>query len=313
MRAEGPLDETGAFEDGSQVPSGLAQQDFKSDAFSFYMRSPSRDTYSLCAFIEDLLLDDAIPRKDIKRILNPKDRTGVVAPFWGKDQLEEFAFKVHADLKYAGGPVPLDVLCEAERQRTDLQVHLAVEPTPDAVERQILGRIDFRERQIYVYDYVQGNAGRARFTLAHELAHYLLEHGKFLRREWCDASDFALARSSSSYGANVARMEFQANYFAACLLLPRNNVVGDFHKLIAGLDIPNRGFGSLYVDDQPCNRLHFDIVTNHFTTNYGVSKTAAAIRLRSLNLLRDARTNLGSRRTPVSLRDAIFEGANSIR
>lgn len=134
-----------------------------------------------------------------------------------------------------------------------------------------------------------------------------------MRTEWCDASDFALERQSSVYGTNVARMEFQANYLAACLLLPKNQVASDFRALIAQLEIPNRGFGLLYVDDQACNRVNFDRVASYFTSTYGVSKTATAIRLRSLGLLKDARRNLGWRHALIPFRDAIFDGTNSER
>lgn len=111
--------------------------------------------------------------------------------------------------------------------------------------------------------------------------------------EWCDASDFALERSASIDGTNVARMEFQANYLAASLVLPRHNVLSDFRGLVGGLELSNRGFGSLYVDDQPCNLQNFEVVARHFTANYGVSHTAATIRLKSLGLLRDARRRNG--------------------
>lgn len=96
-------------------------------------------------------------------------------------------------------------------------------------------------------------------------------------------------------GTNVARMEFQANYLAASLLLPKQNIVADFRSLVRDLDLPNRGFGSLYVDDQACNLQSFEAVVGHFARRYGVSRTAATIRLQSLGLLKDARKPRGPR------------------
>jgi Zn-dependent peptidase ImmA (M78 family) len=184
-------------------------------------------------------------------------------------------------------------LCEIERKRCGLSVNLDVVPNSEYVERQVLGRINFQPLRIEVYRQEITNPGRAKFTLAHELAHHILNHGKYMTGEWCDASDFALERSASIDGTNVARMEFQANYLAASLLLPRHNVVSDFRGLASGLQLSNRGFGSLYVDDQPCNIQNFEAVARHFTSNYGVSHIAATIRLKSLGLLRDERKRSG--------------------
>jgi Zn-dependent peptidase ImmA (M78 family) len=84
-------------------------------------------------------------------------------------------------------------------------------------------------------------------------------------------------------------MEFQANYFASCLLMPRANFIEDFRRLVRARGIPDRGFGALYVDDQPCNLDNYEVVTSALVRKYGVSRTAAALRLDALGLIRDAR------------------------
>ena len=170
-----------------------------------------------------------------------------------------------------------------------------VAPSPDLLGRQVLGRISFSPLVIDVYKQEHENAGRTRFTLAHELAHHLLGHGKHMAREYCENVDYSLERSATTQGTSVARMEFQANFVAAGLLLPRHNVVAEFRALLRQLDLSDRGFGSLYVDDQACNLESFEVVTRHFTHKYGVSHTAATIRLKSLGLLRDSRKRAGLR------------------
>ena len=180
-------------------------------------------------------------------------------------------------------------------------MHMDVQPSPEFVERQVLGRLTFSPPRIEVYRQAAPNQGRTRFTLAHELAHYLLGHGKHMAREYCENADFSLERSASVEGTNVARMEFQANFLAAGLLLPRHNVITEFRALVRQLDLPDRGFGSLYVDDQPCNLQSFEVVAGHFKQKYGVSHTAATIRLKSLGLLRDARKPAGPRHVLQSL------------
>ena len=172
---------------------------------------------------------------------------------------------------------------------------LDVEAPLDLVERQVLGRIRFAPSRIEVFRQEAPNLGRARFTLAHELAHHLLDHGRYMAGEYCDSSDFALERSAATHGKNVARMEFQANYLAAGILMPKHHFVSAFRELARGLELSDRGFGLLYVDDQPCNLQTFDLVTRQLQKAFAVSHTAATIRLKSLGLLRDARKASGPR------------------
>lgn len=280
-------------EDATEVTAGLSNPDHRSEVFDFYLQSPSRDTHSLWGFLEDLLLDDALTPSQLRRIANPKAKAADLVPFIEKDELEGIASGTLEELAYSSGEVPLSEICSIETKRSGLSVHLDVQPSADFVERQVLGRITFNPPRIEVFKQDSPNLGRVRFTLAHELAHHLLGHGKHMVREFCEQADFSLERSATAEGTNVARMEFQANYLAASLLLPRHNVVTEFRALVRKLDLPNRGFGSLYVDDQPCNLQSFEIVTGHFKQKYSVSHTAASIRLQTLGLLKDARKRSG--------------------
>ena len=90
-------------------------------------------------------------------------------------------------------------------------------------------------------------------------------------------------------------MEFQANYLAASLLMPRTHIIEDFYRLVRTLEIANKGFGPLHVDDQPCNLYNFEIVSTRIVQKYGVLRTAVKIRLESMGLVRDARGNFGLR------------------
>ena len=73
-------------------------------------------------------------------------------------------------------------------------------------------------------------ATRRRFTVAHELGHALLHQGKPLRYDRDFRVDFRAGRSS--LGSDVEEME--ANFFAACLLMPRSMLEAD--PLAAQLD-----------------------------------------------------------------------------
>lgn len=99
-----------------------------------------------------------------------------------------------------------------------------------------------------VYNQAIESAGRIRFTLAHELGHYLVHrhlHGEFN----CSEAD------TLHWDSPERQMEKQANEFASCLLMPRK----DFEAQI----------GSSHID--------LDVLGT-CSNRYGVSLTAAILK-----------------------------------
>jgi hypothetical protein len=158
---------------------------------------------------------------------------------------------------------------------------------PDVVG--VLGRISFEPLVIELMTSDAANLGRERFTFAHELAHLLLEHGRYLAREESCEDDYTLAVQGLGGTPELARLEYQANYFASCLLMPKASFLSDVALSLAALDIKMKPFGALYVDSQDCNVDNFMSLTHRLMRAYGVSRTAVSIRLQGLGLLRDVR------------------------
>ena len=156
----------------------------------------------------------------------------------------------------------------------------------------ILGRILFESSEIQVFTSMHPNRGRERFTLAHELGHHFLKHGRYMIRESCDESDFSGFLSGIKDKSDITKLEFQANYFAASLLMPKTNFIRDFWEFANDIGLINRGFGALFNDNQPCNQKNYMSVTTKLMLRYGVSRIATDIRLASLGLLlRDNNNN----------------------
>jgi Zn-dependent peptidase ImmA (M78 family) len=287
-------------EDSHLIEQGLSQPEFRSYLFDLYLQSPTRQTNSLWDFCEDLILDAGLTPKQIRLIANARSRLANQVPFLEKDELEARTSEVLADIEYPGAEVNLDALCLREARANGLAVRTGVVPATGDKWSVALGRITFAPLVIEVFAAENANRARERFTLAHELAHHLLAHGRYMTQEYCDEDDFVLHRRSLVNGSDIARLEFQANYFAASLLMPRTYFLSDFQRLARALDIQDHGHGALYVDDQPCNLQNFRFVTSHLMQTYGVSRTAARIRLESLGLLRDSRQT-GSLRPMLSL------------
>lgn len=272
------------------VASALSKEDFHSLTFDLYLQSPVRNTNSLWDFFEDLMLDSVLTSEEAQVVSNPRSKLTNQVPFYEKTFIDSICTDTVNKLGYSGGEVDLDLLCRIESARTGLVVETNILSTDASAPNPVLGRITFSPLVIQVYAGISVSRGRDRFTLAHELAHHLLDHGKYLIRESCDDNDFTLSRSAAIGENDISRMEFQANYFAASLLMPRTYFIEDFHRSIQALGLADKGFGPLYIDDQPCNLQSFQAVTGNLMKIYGVSRAAVKIRLESMGLLCDARS-----------------------
>ncbi len=274
-------------DDAHLIENGLALQDFVSPVFDLYMQSPTRLTNSLWDFVEDLVLSANLPPAKIQRLLNPLSKHANGVPFIEKDALEAQAAELLSLVSYSGAELNLEDLCAYECDRTGLIVKTTVVTTSDQESSVVLGRITFDPLVIEVFRQAEPHCARERFTLAHELSHHFLSHGEYLVREYCDDSDFTLHRRAAVDGIDIARMEFQANFLASCLLMPRQYFLDDFRAVTKRLDLPNRGFGALYVDDQPCNLHSLNLITTDLAGRYSVSRAAVRIRLETLGLMRE--------------------------
>lgn len=96
-------------------------------------------------------------------------------------------------------------------------------------DENIAGFLDIKNKEIYVN--ADDSLGRKRFTIAHELGHYMLEHK-------IDKYDVLYRKAISDYSGYSDEekvREQEANYFAGCLLVPENILSQTL--LDAGIDI----------------------------------------------------------------------------
>lgn len=114
--------------------------------------------------------------------------------------------------------------------------------------------------------------GRQNFTKAHELGHYFLEHELKESNFICDVNK-----------EDGSEIEVEANYYAACFLMPKRLMFQYFGEVIdLQMRTPNR---PLYVDSQPCNVADWKMFCSYFCSRLGVSKEALRYRLEYLGLL----------------------------
>lgn len=218
-------------------------------------------------------------------------------------EIEMKATEILKEIHYIDGKVDLESICDYAKGVFGLNV---IEKE-GRVLGQSLGSIKFSPPVITLWQDLGDDLFRRRFTLAHELGHLFLDHGRYLISERVDENDFNPEDSSSKSLRmsikEIRRIEWQANQFASCLLLPRSQFEREVKQICQLLRIEDKGYGLLYLDNQDCNQEAFSRVVSHIKPRFSVSKRVIKIRLKALGLLREPQQifgQLGASSTPRS-------------
>lgn len=274
--------------DDAEVFAGLTGPEYKSSVFEFFLQSPTKSTNSLGTFFEDLLLDGVEKDDPVRRMRRPQLLRPEGVPFIETPNLERLAQEALDLAGIDSRRVDLDLLCERHPKAQGMKMQRTRVTAAEATGLP-LARITFDPLSIELFETGLSAPGRDRFTLAHELGHLLLEHGRFLKSEWRDEADNEEFESIHDDGTALKRMEFQANYFASCLLMPREPFITAFGEELVWRGLHDKGFGALYVDTQECNLNNYFAVTKSLMKQFGVSRAAVVIRLTGMKLLKDVR------------------------
>jgi len=213
---------------------------------------------------------------------NSGKNSSLSAPYIPDDEIKKLAQEILAKIDYKKGKVELEEVCS--KISVDLKfTHRSIH---DQDGEAILGSANFDRKLISINDHE--NKQRERFTIAHEIGHFCLNHGQFLRSETILERDLLLHNEKAN-SFNYERLEFQANSFASHLLLPEDDFLKKTKELRNCLDIRDRGYGYIYVDDQPSSYSDYFSLLSGLSTYFEVSKQAIEIKFKKLKLLNDQR------------------------
>lgn len=288
-----------SHENEESIRSALSDPDVMSEYFDFYCYAPHRFTNSINSFFEKLTTFESASNVNtiLARCSNPKASLHPVVRYLTEEEIEDRANDARDSVQYQGGSVDLEAICNLQEKERQLTLHVRDKYPRLIGGEQVLGSLSFDPPTISIFR--SGNDARDRFTLSHELGHLLLDHSEFIRREYTIDRDFSDEAYSKLVLQQLGRLEWQANFFASCLLLPREFLMQEFFQLAANLGLRDRGHGALYLDDQPVNQKSYFHITGNLMTTFGVSRTAIHIRLTRLGLLTDARKGPGVRLSSI--------------
>lgn len=145
-------------------------------------------------------------------------------------------------------PVPVEKIAE----------RYGIEVRYESAEDELSGALIRKGNEVVIGVNASHHPNRQRFTIAHEIAHFLLHDGVEMHVD----QDFRVNLRDQRSSEAVSREEIQANGFAAELLMPKEFIVRDIRRFPA-------------VDEAVKERL---------ANRYRVSKRAMELRLANLGL-----------------------------
>ena len=211
-----------------------------------------------------------------------------VVPYLTYNNMETVAQNLLLDYEQEWGqltpPIPIENIIE-----NHLKLSLEIENLRDKLGcSDILGGIYFSERRIVIDSALEEEVGRFNFTAAHEVAHWELHRKLFMpnpnqtRLFDTNSSANIICRDSSK-----KREELQADFTAACILMPRN-LLAQAVRECYGKEVYLFKRGTRFSQYDDC----LNHVARNFNVSFGVSIQAMMIRLKRTQLVRDTTADM---------------------
>jgi hypothetical protein len=189
--------------DSFQIERALTSQEFRSPVFDIFGAVGRYVSNSLWDFMSAL---SPLPKdeKDFAGARTNRPKYVNQVQYFQQEDVEGVVQQVLSSIGYRSEAVLLDAICEGEATKTGLRVSQVERALGLGVE--VLGSITFNPPEIQIYPQENIHKARYRFTLAHELGHYFLGHGRYMRGEYCEVSDFREIGDDQIEMSDIARM-----------------------------------------------------------------------------------------------------------
>ena len=237
-----------------------------------FIQTPSKFTLYPKDFINEIISHEHEKNILFKEFKEKK----IDVPYLSKTKISLIAEDIYNQYKSDNGQ--LDVLKILNK------FNISVFTTEEMIDQDTIAEINFSQKKITLFGESKFSEAQFNFALAHEIGHLLLGHDKYLKSERQISNTSTKIEFTTFLPINLDRIEYQANYFAACLLLPETVITSTLIHLIKKHKVTYRGFALLYIDEQPCNLDNYSKICIPIANFFRVSQEALKIRLTELNL-----------------------------
>lgn len=190
------------------------------------------------------------------------------------------------------GITPVAEIIKRLHERTGLM--FAMEDLGYKGTAKILGKVSFHLKTLYLDVSLEAERKAAfRFTAAHEIGHWVLHRYNY--KNWKLDDEQADADGMDDDESSLCRLErrtpkdwleFQANVFAASLIMPRPTFIAALIKTQKAMGI-TKNIGRIYLSDAEYSKRDFQTLVTHLNHTFDVSKESVRVRVKTLKLLED--------------------------
>jgi Zn-dependent peptidase ImmA (M78 family) len=188
-------------------------------------------------------------------------------------------------------PTPINKLIDSLKNNKKLSFAIS-DSLPECDDSKILGITHLKEKSIEISKNISDQPIVFNYVVAHELGHLFLhtnksiidDQKKKIKSILDDDSKFIYVKRNLDTVHDW--LEWQANTFAASLLLPHKMLKRKLKEIQTEIGV-NRNKGIIYLEEKDYSKRDFDIILSRLTKTFQVSKTVCQIRLHNLNLIHD--------------------------
>jgi Zn-dependent peptidase ImmA (M78 family) len=208
------------------------------------------------------------------------DRTNNAIKFYSKPDIEsvanEILSEIDSNISDGKARVTIETLINYVNQTLGFKVK-------NTQSKDELGCID-NENKVIKVNHSLYSTRRYKFVLAHEIGHCILHDGLVFNDE------VLYTMSDSEYNFRTDRytlkndknwIEWQANYFATCLTMPKHYIIARLFYYQQTLGLQE---GKLYIDDDIVNIKSFAKILNLLSFHFELSKSSIINRIKELDM-----------------------------
>ena len=238
------------------------------------------------------IIEALIPQENKETTTGKNDKSSSYSryiPYLGQEDIEQRVYKILNYFKSnisSNHQIILHPICEYLTNNNKIEFIFDENLGVNSKGSEILGKLTFYPHKIFVSSSLEENSPRWRFTLAHEVGHFLLHRKSFkeLFTSGYYETDDSLTWDGLNNSKNL-RLEWQANSFASSLLLPRDSFISIVINSVKKLGINKFSNGIIYLDDQKDNIYTYQQILFLLKQEFNVSLQAINYRLIQLKLL----------------------------